>query len=1237
MKYTQRYNNRENIISTLRYQESLSTINEINTLLYRFKDNINEEINKDRINFYKKYSNKIFLKRFSIGIFGSISAGKSTFLNYILGIKDFLEVKADITTKFVCFIRHKKGNEKAEVFKVIPKNRKNIYNENEFFNFEKGDKLDEGNVSEIIARRNEELKNREKNDEKLTVKSDYFLIIETNLPIFNDPVLEKFADYFEFLDIPGLDEGDINENIYVKNLLPVIIPNISFSIFLFNSTNIQTIYSTNIIQIIISNAKEIVKNSISRKNYGFLDKTNIDIIAENICEEISLNSLYIVNKIDEDRIESKLKYIEIVKEKLRTIFKDKKYFDIIKVKDNIIGISALHLLYEQHKNESFYYFLSYVLMEYKNSKDKKNTEFKSFLAKKMKEISNSNSTSKNAKDVEKDDSSSDSESEEDENTNEFDKLSEIEKEKINKLIHEIRNISGNFDIKEYFKLGKKFNPKNIKKRTDFIAEDIIKLLHNSMSKTIYEFIKINAFENLEEYLKDISQKKRLYNLSNDLIEKYECISDPIKVLEESENNFCEELIKMKNIKIVNNMLENIEYKKKMFNNLAYLNYLFIGAYSSGKSSTINTTIIGEDILPTDHDECTKIAIILNHIDNLEESSLYKVSFNPCEEEGNNFFYFDYDKEKPIVKGVKQIKNKLKTINKSAKNNCIDFYLIKMPLKLYDLIDDEGKIGDLKYKIQFIDFPGLDTDLIKASETKKILMQLINGFIFTFRSDNGNLSNTSNTDILRDLINDIINRNQFGFSFKSCLFLMVSEDEKQLVKYKSELIKRLNDVQKHISSVDILKNYNSEIKMDDIQIIKFSNFFYKNYTDVKESLKDYKIFNELNKIKNKDGLKEFYETKIKDKIHLSKKYKFPEEAQAEIDDIISIINKKLKYIKSLTEEDKNKYSEKIARYYYYMNNNTKELNFYKNSGFLDFKKNMNTLFETSNNFYQNTLKISLAKHFNVICDYFMKINSAINIDKANLNTSYFNEENKNIELEKIDNIIANGEKEINKKLDECRKNIENKFSGLIHNLNDKRDDFKNKEDALLKKAVEELNETNEEIKEITNNIIAQNKDVKLEILKNSKKQNGIKNRKNDFKGYSYRMYEMKGYIEENAAIKMSQETAFRYTMWVPIINYIPAGLFLISGLIDYFRDHSEEYKKEIKRITDTFNNNINNYKEGYKKQIQKIKENFKIDIMQIFSIFGEDSKRIEMNAENLLRIMNNFEKFLDNLLLYNEVK
>lgn len=355
MKYSRNNYNQENKISASLFQESLLTINEINTLSYRFKDNINLDIKKDLINFYKKYSNKINLKRFSIGIFGLISSGKSTFWNYILGLKDFLEVKGDIATKFICFIRYKKENEKAEVYQAIPENRKTINDEDGFFNFEKGNKI-EGNVSEIIARRNEELKNREKKDEELIVKSDYFLIIEANLPIFNNPILSKFSDFFEFLDIPGLDEGNINENIYLRDLIPVIIPNISFSIFLFNSANIQNTYSTDIIQIIISKAQEIIKNSITKKNYKFLDEANIDIISENICEEIALNSLYIINKIDEERIESKSKYIKIVKDKLKQVFKDKNYFNINKVNDNIIGISARNLLYEQHQYESFYYF-----------------------------------------------------------------------------------------------------------------------------------------------------------------------------------------------------------------------------------------------------------------------------------------------------------------------------------------------------------------------------------------------------------------------------------------------------------------------------------------------------------------------------------------------------------------------------------------------------------------------------------------------------------------------------------------------------------------------------------------------------------------------------------------------------------------------------------------------------------------------------------------------------------------
>lgn len=74
----------------------------------------------------KKYTNKIRLKRFSIAIFGKISSGKSTFWNYILGLKDLLEVKSDITTKFICFISHKEEIITPEIFEDIPENRKTI-------------------------------------------------------------------------------------------------------------------------------------------------------------------------------------------------------------------------------------------------------------------------------------------------------------------------------------------------------------------------------------------------------------------------------------------------------------------------------------------------------------------------------------------------------------------------------------------------------------------------------------------------------------------------------------------------------------------------------------------------------------------------------------------------------------------------------------------------------------------------------------------------------------------------------------------------------------------------------------------------------------------------------------------------------------------------------------------------------------------------------------------------------
>ena len=103
---------------------SRELISRLNELLFSNEPILDKKFEEDKNKFYTKYSTQISLKRFSIGIFGKISSGKSTFLNYLLGLKDVLQMKSEVATKFVCFIRHNKNNEVPKFYEAIPENRK---------------------------------------------------------------------------------------------------------------------------------------------------------------------------------------------------------------------------------------------------------------------------------------------------------------------------------------------------------------------------------------------------------------------------------------------------------------------------------------------------------------------------------------------------------------------------------------------------------------------------------------------------------------------------------------------------------------------------------------------------------------------------------------------------------------------------------------------------------------------------------------------------------------------------------------------------------------------------------------------------------------------------------------------------------------------------------------------------------------------------------------------------------
>ena len=81
--------------------------------------------------------------------------------------------------------------------------------------------------------------------------------------MFNDPELSKYADLFEFMDIPGLT--DDNNNFYLQTLFPYFVYNIKFCFFIFDSSEYHGNNSLNLFNKVLSffeTRDEIVKNSL---------------------------------------------------------------------------------------------------------------------------------------------------------------------------------------------------------------------------------------------------------------------------------------------------------------------------------------------------------------------------------------------------------------------------------------------------------------------------------------------------------------------------------------------------------------------------------------------------------------------------------------------------------------------------------------------------------------------------------------------------------------------------------------------------------------------------------------------------------------------------------------------------------------------------------------------------------------------------------------------------------------
>ena len=1050
----------DNILNKL--NDIKEKIDILNYLITKFDQKIkrmkNEAVNELCEDFIYNYHKLTGIKRFSIPVFGKISSGKSTLLNYILHVHGVFETGYNISTKFVCIIRHNPNLQNRYKLYNVTVGRRGEYKKDDkkfnLWNFEKGEEI-LGEPKQIIEKRNHDLENlgyRDSHWEK------YFMLLETDIPLFKGEN-EIYSDFFEFMDIPGLNEFKSEKNedqhFYYKELLPFFIYNIGFSLYVFDAEKQESVGSISII------------NNIMEQYY-------------NNDEKKQKNSIFILNKIDKitkDQDNEINRFKKILEKNIKCHIENEGFF---------IGLSALLLYLKSFKYESFFDYL-FCIIEEKTIND---LIIEDYVIQKM--TKDFNCEIEENLDIESDNHISTSEG-------------ETLKQLNNKLIK--KGFNGEFSESNYF-YYKKYFDKFIK---------IKKYEELGIQHQKFEEIIINCFKNI---INDYIYNFKYDNLTQELFKGLGLNENDLKIIMIKDKNKEIKSSKIDNpIAFVKSLQHIIDSLNKIEPNNEYINQLtqeynttllymdkekkiripLLGEYSSGKSSLLNTLIgYNYNIIPVDTKVCTNIALVIRYTKNTDDIALYHTLLEPTTED---YYCFNINDE-PIGKGYKIINEILKLLNvifssfgvpsnyqmkiidfiknisdikENEKINAISylikilkgeisiktiedkqvqlllqdilnkiknskvnedkdfyqraFFLLTVPIEAYDILNLPT---ELKEKIELIDFPGLDTtNNIFNSNVLGPLLKFSDGFIFLNKGDS--INEDEKVKILLNII-DKIQKRKFEFSFKSCLFLINRCDETDVniddCKKKFESIFEINKREQIwndiISKSDILKN------SDNINVTKFSNKLYGDFITFKNRINDFELFIEFY---NKTIDKNKYQGKkyllfLKKKIYTElctislTKYKTYNISSLNIDNLKN-------YFKIyLTSNENITIVEEIIKMYLFIKDSMYESKFYIESNAKDFFDKFKNQLILSKYFYEESLKTLAIKYLlNLYSSFeFMKIK----IFQDEIDIKFTNEEFLETK-KKLENVHKNETKEIKEFIDTTIKSMKNEYDHLIEEI------------------------------------------------------------------------------------------------------------------------------------------------------------------------------------------------------------
>ena len=1076
---------------------------------------------------------KIEIKKL-VPVAAKISAGKSNLLNVLYNIK-LLECKDKITTKFINILRYNPKIKKPFFYHLKLKKEEDKY----VFYKDLSDTIYEG--EENIIEANKIINKKYVNEKNINYEELFYMTEINSEPFIRDK--EYLAEH-DLCDIPGLSEyqenpnneqengnkeqneneiknedeeilqikenakklglnpdqnkrkiKQLNEKINYKNPKEREEKKEDFKIeddiyydLIKNNNNNKT-YLTEIFKII----KEYIDGAIiifSQDN--FTSKDNYQIIAQlhHVIQKKITNFLIILNKMDLSQ--NPTNDIEECKGLLAKYFPKFKTFNINL--NTFVPISVKKLKYELLMNKDFkslIFCLFYNFMENWNNYilNNKDTGDLSFIEQ-LKNIIKRIKGKKIKKEIKSIDELNKS--------NDISKINNEIVSVIKDLIDEFgdKGINFGFSLNNFNGNNNNSNKKhfnNDDSDSDDEEDNIVDKLDPSFILKFYYKEK----NSLTPYLSEESNKLLNYfsnNKSNSIsnrkvkeeqTEKMLLNKSIIKTLNDFNNQISESKLDEKFVANLSQYLrETIEILK--INNVILIP--FIGEIGTGKSTIING-IIGEDVLPTGVNGCSKRGILIRYLNkNENEINIRKTYFRKEKSEENTNYFFESD-DYIIGNGLEQVKGILNNLNYNYNEKEEDsFYYIRTKIKLFD---DLGLEDSLKRMIYLIDLPGFGTENKFENNIYLKLMSISSCFIFTVK--NSVIKDNNNRKILKKIF-DQAKKQKRVFSSKllqSSLFILnmfnnqstEEEDIKEAQKDINELINGVDNKEDENALKNInlcffhaklynnyYTNYNYFCNIKDSIKFEFRTYVKKNQdifiSPENSSKKKYKSFSKF-LISQLDKKKEYFlqneqpneniinnennelstEQIKKDlnEIFRNLNLNINEEETSEILNIISFGKEnifKLNYLKySKFEELKDKTKTQIKTLNSNMQDELEEqLNFLMNKLDLFFQKDFskekdlksNELFSKEVNMLnekiQKVYTDGQIKYYKIIFEYENKVKNSLKQKKENIK-KYLEKKNYKEIVNEIDNEIKNSLEGFNKQIQEFLDNINSEINEL----------------------------------------------------------------------------------------------------------------------------------------------------------------------------------------------------------------